>query len=190
MAATLHTHLLKLAQSAESMAALELLLLHCSSQRLGVTSPPISMATRRIAADSKAPLRWLTPCRITKPSRTNDTDVTAAVQDRFYPWLRQPEQARASARGRRTLKEDDEMWGSDEDGDEADGELKDTEDFDGDARRRLERWAVREFGVLGFAFNLGLSWSPIQACDGVSVWGLSKMMVMGLDSPFGHFISK
>ena len=78
------------------------------------------------------------------------------------------------------MKEDDEMWGSDEDGDEADGELKDTEDFDGDARRRLERWAVREFGVLGFAFNLGLSWSPIQACDGVSVWGLSKIMVMGL----------
>ena len=72
------------------------------------------------------------------------------------------------------------MWGSDEDGDEADGELKDTEDFDGDARRRLERWAVREFGVLGFAFNLGLSWSPIQACDGVRVWGLSKMMDMGL----------
>ena len=27
---------------------------------------------------------------------------------------------------------------------------------------------------------LGLSWSPIQACDGVRVWGLSKMMDMGL----------
>ena len=52
---------------------------------------------------------------------------------------------------------------------------------------RLERWVVREFGVLGFAFGLefglkleprpkllvtglGLSWSPIQACDGVRVW--------------------
>ena len=41
-------------------------------------------------------------------------------------------------------------------------------------------WAVREFGVLGFAFNLGLSWGPIQACDGVRAWGLSKMMDMGL----------
>ena len=39
-----------------------------------------------------------------------------------------------SAHGRRTLKEDDEMWGSDEDDDEVDGELKDTEDFDGDAQ--------------------------------------------------------
>ena len=37
-----------------------------------------------------------------------------------------------SAHGRRTLKEDDEMWGSDED-----CELKDTEDFDGDAQAEV-----------------------------------------------------
>ena len=35
------------------------------------------------------------------------------------------------------MKEDDEMWGSDEDDDEVDGELKDTEDFDGDAQAEV-----------------------------------------------------
>ena len=35
------------------------------------------------------------------------------------------------------MKEDDEMWGSDEDGDEVDGELKDAEDFDGDAQAEV-----------------------------------------------------
>ena len=35
------------------------------------------------------------------------------------------------------MKEDDEMWGSDEDGDEVNGELKDTEYLDGDAQAEV-----------------------------------------------------
>ena len=126
------------------------------------------MATRHITVDSNAPLRGLTLRRITKPSHANEQDrllpllfnpnqkarllcliwelnqwphidVTAVVQDQFIQWLRQPEQARASARGRQILKEDDETGDSDEDDDEVDSELNDTDDFDGDDDDENER---------------------------------------------------
>ncbi|RVW68888.1 hypothetical protein CK203_062941 [Vitis vinifera] len=112
------------------------------------------MATRHITANSDAPLWRLTLRRITKSSHAsgqdrlpsllfdpnrkarlhlliwelnqcNRADVTVVVQDRFSQRFRQPEKARASARGRRISKEDDETWNSDEDDDEVDGELND-----------------------------------------------------------------
>ena len=96
---------------------------HCPTRRGGGTAERLQLGPA-----SKAPAT---------PLVSVSSVVTAAVQDWFNPWLKQPEQARASARGWRTLKEDDEMWGSDEDGDEVNGELKDTGYLDGDAQAEV-----------------------------------------------------
>ncbi|WKA06367.1 hypothetical protein VitviT2T_024270 [Vitis vinifera] len=92
---------------------------HCPTRRGGGTAEQLQLGPA-----SRAP---------TMPLVSVSSVVTAVVQDWFNPWLRQPEQACASACGWRTLKEDDEMWGSDEDDDEVNGELKDTKYLDGDA---------------------------------------------------------
>ena len=96
---------------------------HCPTQRGGGTAERL-----QLGPTSKAPAT---------PLVSVSSIVTAAVQDWFNPWLQQLEQARASVRGWRTLKKDDEMWGSDEDGDEVNGELKDTGYLDGDAQTEV-----------------------------------------------------